>query len=250
MLADQQPARQPRAGRGPRCAHWAGMPSTLLSFFSGASPAARRRNDRPGANVRRRYSSAANADTLDQALSQVRNLTGRSSAAGGSASATRPGLALRSTLRGHRARAKPSARRRSLTRSGRSCSSSTTPKSTRCGRARPRASAKAFLRTAVEQDAVLLFDEADAIAARRFGRTSHSAAQREANTTVNVLLRELENFNGVVIFATNLAANFDPAFERRIHLTSMPSSRCQASRSANVSGKCSCIRRKRRSPTT
>jgi SpoVK/Ycf46/Vps4 family AAA+-type ATPase len=30
------------------------------------------------------------------------------------------------------------------------------------------------------------------------------------------LLRELEAFNGVVIFATNLAANFDPAFERRI----------------------------------
>jgi SpoVK/Ycf46/Vps4 family AAA+-type ATPase len=31
-----------------------------------------------------------------------------------------------------------------------------------------------------------------------------------------VLLREVEAFNGVVIFATNLAANFDPAFERRI----------------------------------
>jgi ATP-dependent Zn protease len=39
---------------------------------------------------------------------------------------------------------------------------------------------------------------------------------REANLTVNVLLRELEAFNGIVIFATNLAANFDPAFERRI----------------------------------
>lgn len=73
----------------------------------------------------------------------------------------------------------------------------------------------ALFRTAAEQDAVLFFDEADAIAARR----STSAAlpyQREANTTVNVLLRELEGFNGVVIFATNLAANFDPAFERRI----------------------------------
>ena len=33
---------------------------------------------------------------------------------------------------------------------------------------------------------------------------------------INVLLRELEAFNGIVIFATNLAANFDPAFERRI----------------------------------
>lgn len=65
-----------------------------------------------------------------------------------------------------------------------------------------------LFRTAVEQDAVLLFDEADAIAARRFSRTSHGL-EREANTTVNVLLCELEGFNGVVIFATNLAANFD-----------------------------------------
>ena len=39
---------------------------------------------------------------------------------------------------------------------------------------------------------------------------------RESNLTINVLLRELEAFNGIVIFATNLAANFDPAFERRI----------------------------------
>jgi ATP-dependent 26S proteasome regulatory subunit len=72
-----------------------------------------------------------------------------------------------------------------------------------------------LFRAAADQDAVLFFDEADAIAARRFGQTSHGL-EREANTTVNVLLRELEGFNGVVIFATNLAANFDPAFERRI----------------------------------
>ena len=70
-------------------------------------------------------------------------------------------------------------------------------------------------RLAVEQNAVLFFDEADAIAARRAAAGAHPH-QREANTVVNVLLRELEAFNGVVIFATNLAANFDPAFERRI----------------------------------
>jgi AAA+ superfamily predicted ATPase len=40
--------------------------------------------------------------------------------------------------------------------------------------------------------------------------------QRESNTVVSVLLQELEWYNGVIIFATNLAANFDPAFERRI----------------------------------
>jgi SpoVK/Ycf46/Vps4 family AAA+-type ATPase len=70
-------------------------------------------------------------------------------------------------------------------------------------------------RAAVEQNAVLLFDEADAIAMRR-SAGAPSRADREMNLTVNVLLRELEAFNGIVIFATNLAANFDPAFERRI----------------------------------
>jgi SpoVK/Ycf46/Vps4 family AAA+-type ATPase len=73
----------------------------------------------------------------------------------------------------------------------------------------------ALFRTAGEQDAVLFFDEADAIAARRTAG-ARQAMEREANTVVNVLLKELEAFNGVVIFATNLAANFDPAFERRI----------------------------------
>jgi SpoVK/Ycf46/Vps4 family AAA+-type ATPase len=73
----------------------------------------------------------------------------------------------------------------------------------------------AVFRAADRQDAVLFFDEADAIAGRRF--TSLAAAyEREANAVVNVLLHELETFPGVVIFATNLAANMDPAFERRI----------------------------------
>jgi SpoVK/Ycf46/Vps4 family AAA+-type ATPase len=62
---------------------------------------------------------------------------------------------------------------------------------------------------------VLLFDEADAIAARRSTSLEYGF-QRESNTVVSVLLQELEWYNGVVIFATNLAANFDPAFERRI----------------------------------
>ena len=73
----------------------------------------------------------------------------------------------------------------------------------------------AIFRTARDERAVLLFDEADAIAARRSTSVDHGS-QRELNTTVSVLLQELEAYNGVVIFATNLAANFDPAFERRI----------------------------------
>jgi SpoVK/Ycf46/Vps4 family AAA+-type ATPase len=73
----------------------------------------------------------------------------------------------------------------------------------------------AVFRLAEEEDAVLFFDEADAIAARRTTEVDRGA-QRETNTVVNVLLQELERFDGVVIFATNLAVNFDPAFERRI----------------------------------
>ena len=73
----------------------------------------------------------------------------------------------------------------------------------------------AVFRLARDENAVLLFDEADSIAARRSTSLDHGFL-REANTVVNVLLKELETFNGVVIFATNLAVNFDPAFERRI----------------------------------
>ena len=73
----------------------------------------------------------------------------------------------------------------------------------------------AAFRAASEQNAVLFFDEADAIATRR-STAGGSAPDRERNLTVNVLLRELETFNGIVIFATNLAANFDRGFERRI----------------------------------
>lgn len=66
-----------------------------------------------------------------------------------------------------------------------------------------------------KQGAVLFFDEADAIAGRRSSHVNQGY-QREANAIVNVLLRELEAHEGVVIFATNLAATLDPAFERRI----------------------------------
>jgi SpoVK/Ycf46/Vps4 family AAA+-type ATPase len=73
----------------------------------------------------------------------------------------------------------------------------------------------AIFKVARDEGAVLLFDEADAIASRR-STSVDQGFQRESNTVVSVLLQELEAYNGVVVFATNLAANFDPAFERRI----------------------------------
>jgi SpoVK/Ycf46/Vps4 family AAA+-type ATPase len=75
----------------------------------------------------------------------------------------------------------------------------------------------AVFRRAREEHAVLLFDEADAIASRRSASPEY-AFIRETNAVVSVLLQELESFNGVVVFATNLAANLDPALERRIRM--------------------------------
>lgn len=70
-------------------------------------------------------------------------------------------------------------------------------------------------REARTADAVLFFDEADSVATRRFSNVA-GGYEREANQSVNILLKEVEEHDGVIIFATNLAANFDPAFERRI----------------------------------
>ena len=67
-----------------------------------------------------------------------------------------------------------------------------------------------------KDDAILFFDEADAIASTR--TQIFSSSDSETNLTRNVLLKELEKFKGIVIFATNLAGNFDKAFERRINL--------------------------------
>src|SRR5688500_20346014 len=62
----------------------------------------------------------------------------------------------------------------------------------------------AVFRLAREENAVLLFDEADAIAARRSTSLEHGFL-RESNTVINVLLNELEMFSGVYSFATDLA---------------------------------------------
>jgi len=74
---------------------------------------------------------------------------------------------------------------------------------------------RTVFREAKSTDAVLFFDEADSIAARRFSNVQ-IGYEREANQAVNILLKELEEHEGVVVFATNMASNFDPAFERRV----------------------------------
>jgi SpoVK/Ycf46/Vps4 family AAA+-type ATPase len=68
-------------------------------------------------------------------------------------------------------------------------------------------------REAVQNDAILFFDEADAVFYRR-GQTAAPWANRD----VNVLLSHLEEFPGVVILATNMARIMDQALDRRIDI--------------------------------
>ena len=73
---------------------------------------------------------------------------------------------------------------------------------------------KAF-NTAKESDAVLFFDEADSFLGKRIQNVSSSSDQA-INSLRSQMLILLEDFEGVVIFATNLAGNYDKAFESRI----------------------------------
>ena len=63
-------------------------------------------------------------------------------------------------------------------------------------------------------NAVLLFDEADAV----FGKRSEvrDAHDRYANVESAYLLQRMESFDGLAILATNLRANIDEAFTRRL----------------------------------
>ncbi|MDM8083991.1 ATP-binding protein [Cellulomonas cellasea] len=62
---------------------------------------------------------------------------------------------------------------------------------------------------------VLFFDEADSL----FGSRSEvrDSRDRYANLEVSYLLQRMEQFDGIVLLATNLRANLDAAFSRRLH---------------------------------
>ena len=73
---------------------------------------------------------------------------------------------------------------------------------------------KAF-RIAKETQSVLFFDEADSILGKRMSQVTQ-ATDHAVNTSRAVMLKQLDHFEGIVVFATNLAENFDKAFVRRI----------------------------------
>ena len=68
---------------------------------------------------------------------------------------------------------------------------------------------------AQNSNVILFFDEADSL----FGRRSevNDSHDRYANIEVGYLLQRIETYDGIVLMATNLGANLDEAFTRRIH---------------------------------
>lgn len=72
----------------------------------------------------------------------------------------------------------------------------------------------ACFKRASELGAVLFFDEADSLLSRRVNIGESCATSINQNR--NVLMQELDRFNGVVIVTTNLFGNYDPALLRRI----------------------------------
>lgn len=69
-----------------------------------------------------------------------------------------------------------------------------------------------------ELDAILFFDEADSLLSKRVDMAAQGDASfaTSINQNRNVLMQELDRFNGIVIMATNFFCNYDEAMLRRI----------------------------------
>lgn len=65
-----------------------------------------------------------------------------------------------------------------------------------------------------EGQAIVLFDEADSLFARR--TDVKNSADRYANAEVNYLLQRLDSFEGIAILTTNFGGAIDEAFKRRL----------------------------------
>src|SRR5512144_343551 len=65
---------------------------------------------------------------------------------------------------------------------------------------------------AEEGQAIILFDEADSLFARR--TEVKSSVDRYANLEVNYLLQRLDTFEGIAILTTNFGNSIDSAFKR------------------------------------
>ncbi len=71
-----------------------------------------------------------------------------------------------------------------------------------------------IFREAEQANVILFFDEADSL----FGKRTEvkESNDKYANQETSYILQRIESYDGMVILATNIARNFDPAFMRRI----------------------------------
>ncbi|HZS41847.1 MAG TPA: ATP-binding protein [Polyangia bacterium] len=69
---------------------------------------------------------------------------------------------------------------------------------------------------AEDGQAILLFDEADSLFAKR--TEVKTSSDRYANAEVNYLLQRLDSFEGIAILTSNFGASIDAAFKRRLSL--------------------------------
>lgn len=74
---------------------------------------------------------------------------------------------------------------------------------------------QAAFEQAKQTGAVLFFDEADTLLGKRLSSVTQGV-DNEVNAMRSTLLIELERFEGIAIFATNFAKNYDEAFRSRI----------------------------------
>ena len=80
---------------------------------------------------------------------------------------------------------------------------------------------KAIFMAAARDDAVLFIDESDSLLSKRLTNVTDGSAQA-INSMRSQLLISIEQFNGVVIFATNLVINYDKAFISRLRSIEFP----------------------------
>ena len=85
-----------------------------------------------------------------------------------------------------------------------------------------------IFKDAEDSNAILFFDEADAL----FGKRSEvkDSHDRYANAEINYLLQKIEEHEGIVVLATNLRKNIDSSFVRRMHFVvdfPFPNKKCR-----------------------
>ena len=73
----------------------------------------------------------------------------------------------------------------------------------------------AVFKEAQENHALLFFDEADTVLGKRLSSVTQGV-DAEINMTRSTMLIEMDNFTGVLVFASNFPENYDSAFRRRI----------------------------------